>query len=252
MFEREVAYEAYFLPGPGELPTTESIDLAMAWLIGQPGDPLVLLHAKKMIANNRRLAELVGRSRVRVEAPRTHDFAWPGGSVLAPWASEDVLTFIDDQLDDLVRAVCVIGWTPGQHDRWIVARGAVNLRGGTASESVEAIIDDPVVRIAIDRASRSINHNNALVQSEDKAYVVLTLQELVRGGHRFDVDQLVTHAMATGWTGEEVRRLEEYAVRVLDGRHFQLRSAYGPGSGACARWEAEAHEQSEQRSDPPD
>ena len=91
----------------------------------------------------------------------------------------------------------------------------------------------------MDEAAQTVNHNNALVQSEDKSYVVLTLQELIRGGHRFGVQELVAYAMSTGWTGEEIRNLEEYANRVLDGRSFRLRASYGPGPGACARWEAE-------------
>ena len=61
----------------------------------------------------------------------------------------------------------------------------------------------------MDDAAGVVNHNNALVQAEDESYVVLTLEELVRGGHSFDVQELVAYAISTGWTGEEVRNLEE-------------------------------------------
>jgi hypothetical protein len=240
MFERETKYEAFFLPGPDEMDPDEAVSLALEWLISQPGQPLILFHAKKMIHNNNLVADGAARHRISVEAPRTLQWAaWLGGAIVAPWASDDVLRFIDDDLAGKAKAVCVIGWIAGAHNRWIAARGAVDLRGGGASPP-EEIIGDPVVRVALDHASRAINHNNALVQSEDKAYVVLTLQELVRGGHRFDIGELVTYAMATGWTGEEVKRLEDYGKRVLEGRRFQLRSAYGPKPGSCARWEEEA------------
>lgn len=241
MFEREARYEAFFLPGPGEMDPDEAIRLALHWLVSQPGEPLILFHAKKMITNNRLVAEGARRYGILVEAPRTLRWSdWHGGAILAPWASDDVLRFIDDDLSGKAKAVCVAGWIPGAHDRWIAARGAADLRGGGAVRSKEDLISDPVVRIAMDHASRAINHNNALVQAEDKAYVVLTLQELVRGGHPFDIDELVTYAMATGWTGAEVKRLEDYGKRVLSGRRFQLRSQYGPGPGSCARWEEEA------------
>jgi len=105
-------------------------------------------------------------------------------------------------------------------------------------------VSDPVVRIALDRASAAINHNNALVQAEDKAYVVLTLQELVRGGHRFDLNEIVTYTMSIRWTGDEIKRLRDYGQRVLDGRRFHLQSAYGPRQGACAEWEEVVGQQS--------
>lgn len=46
--------------------------------------------------------------------------------------------------------------------------------------------------IAMKHAGDSINHNNALVTDAEKAVVVLTLKELVRGGYTYDVDQLAT------------------------------------------------------------
>lgn len=241
MFERKTEYEAFFLPGPDEMNPDDAIRLALRWLVSQPGEPLILFHAKKMIQNNNLVADGARQYRIPVEAPRTLRWSdWRGGAILAPWASDDVLRFIDDDLAGKAKAVCVVGWISGAHDRWIAARGAGDLRGGVAVQPNEEIISDPVVRIALDHASDAINHNNALVQTEDKAYVVLTLQELVRGGHGFDIDEVVTYAMATGWTGEEVKRLEDYGKRVLSGRRFQLRSQYGPGPGSCARWEEEA------------
>ncbi len=71
---------------------------------------------------------------------------------------------------------------------------------------------------------------------------MLTLQELVRGGHRFDVDEVVACAMSVGWTGDEVMRVRDFAQRILDGRRFYLKSAYGPRPGACADWEEAARQ----------
>lgn len=46
----------------------------------------------------------------------------------------------------------------------------------------------------MDEAERFVNHNNALVQAEDKSYLVLTLQELLRGGHPFKLDEVAVYA----------------------------------------------------------
>jgi len=92
----------------------------------------------------------------------------------------------------------------------VLSRGAVDLRDGKPlGRSTNEIIGDAVVRITLDHAEHFVNHNNSLVQAEDRAYLVLTLQELVRGGHRFDLNEVATYAMATGSTGAEVARIRE-------------------------------------------
>jgi hypothetical protein len=142
--------------------------------------------------------------------------------------------------------VCVIGWREDDpnHQAWVGARNAVDLESGTRlGRDPKETISDPVVRIAIDQAASFVNHNNALVQSEDKAYFVRTLEELVAGGHPFDLEELVAYAMATGWTGEEIKRMREYGARVLSGKRFRHSSAVGPKRGAIRHWEAEAAEE---------
>lgn len=224
----------------------EAVTVGLRWLRSQPGEPVILFAAKKMVSNNRMIESAARQYQIPVEAPNTvwkSGFAgdWEGGAVLAPWASSKVVDCIDEDLTRLARAVCIIGWVAGEHDNWIAARGAVDPRGGGAPvRSKNDLINDPVVRIAIDDAEGFVNHNNALVGTADKAYFVRTLQELVRGGHRFDLDEVTAYAMATGWTPAEIKRIREYGQRVLDGRRFNLRIIVGPQAGACARWEAEA------------
>jgi hypothetical protein len=236
-------YTAFFISP--DFDPDRAIMLGIEWLLEQPGEPLVLLHARKMVDNNRTLAGAVRARHLRCEAPQTmrRSGHWAGGGVLAPWASADVLRCIDGDLAQRAVAVCVIGWRPDdpEHAAWIAARKATDLISGRMlGRAPEMIVGDPVIRIALDQAERWVNHNNALVQAEDKAYLVRTLQELVRGGHVFDLDQMAAYAMATGWTGEEVKRIREYGQRVLDGRGVRLASSIGPQPGACARWEAEA------------
>ena len=240
---RSHAYAAFFIPV--DVDPDRAIEIGVSWLTEQPGEPLILLHAKKMIDNNRLLGRLAHQHRIRYEAPQTIRTSshWSGGAILAAWASGDVIRCIDDDLAYRVSAVCIVGWRPDDqnHAAWIAARNALDLASGAAlGTRSEHIISDPVVRIALDHAERFVNHNNALVQAEDKAYLVRTLQELVRCGHRFDLDKVATYAMATGWSGEEVKRIQEYGRRVLDGRSFRLVSTIGPKPGDCKHWESEA------------
>lgn len=237
-------YEAFFVPS--EVDPDEAIALGVKWLREQPGEPLILLHAKLMIENNSLLEFAAQGYGLPYEAPRTIGRArWAGGSILAPWASDDVLRCIDDRLAFKTSAVCVVGWREDDpnHVAWIAARAALDLRDGhSLGKPVDEIVSDPVVRVALDHAERFVNHNNALVQAEDKAYLVRTLQELVRSGHFFDIEEIAAYAMATGWTGREVERIREYGGRVLRGQGFRLRSSIGPKPGSSRHWEAEAAE----------
>lgn len=114
-------------------------------------------------------------------------------------------------------------------------RRARDLRTADASPA-PAIDLDPVVVATMTDAANMINHNNALVGTNDKAWMVLTLQLLVRGGHRFDVEELCAWAAGHGFTPTEVKNLREYATKVLAGRSFPLGSTYGPGPAALDRW----------------
>jgi len=239
---RSKPYSAFFIPE--DVDPDRAIELGINWLVDQPGEPLILLHAKKMIDNSQVLGRVARAHRIRHEAPQTirGGSHWKGGAILAPWASAEVIRCIDDNLAYNVTAVCIIGWRSDDrnHAAWIAARNASDLVTGDALRIGSEIMSDPVVRLALDHAERFVNHNNALVQAEDKAYLVRTLQELVRGGHRFDLNELASYAMASGWTGEEVKRIQEYGRRVLDGRTFRLAPTIGPAPGACKRWEGEA------------
>jgi hypothetical protein len=239
---RSKSYSAFYIPA--DIAIDRRVAFGIKWLLEQPGDRLILFHAKNMVGNNRLIARAVDEYGFRVEAPRTvWRSGWVGGPILAPWASRDVIRCIEDELAFEATAVCVIGWTPGDpnHAAWIAARNAVDLESGIElGRQPEQIITDPVVRIALDAAERFVNHNNALVQADDKAYLIRTLQELIRGGHRFELDALATYAMATGWTADEIDRIREYGQKVLDGRGFRLQTPTGPKRNSCRHWEAEA------------
>lgn len=238
-------YAAYFVPP--EVDPDRAIALGLKWLVEQPGDRLILLHAKRMIDNNRPLGRAAREYGLQYEAPNTvWKSGWRGGPILAPWASESVIRSIEDDLAHQATSVCIIGWREDDpnHLGWVAARDAINLEtGDRLGKAPDQIVIDPVVRIALDAAERFVNHNNQLVQYDDKAYLVRTLQELVRGGHRLDLDAIGSYALATGWSAEEVKRIREYGQRILDGRSFRLQSPVGPKAGACRSWEEEVAEE---------
>lgn len=161
--------------------------------------------------------------------------------MLAPWPSEQVLGALSDDLAHRATAVCVIEWGEREYQQaWLAAHRARNLLTGEIAGATALL--SPVVEVAMRRLSTIVNHNNGLVQEFDKAYGVRTLQELVRAGHRYDVDKLCAWALANGFTEREVRRLRDYATRALEGRAFRLRSTVGPKRGSAREWEADAAE----------
>src|SRR5256885_5777419 len=98
---RSRGYSAFYIPTAVE--PDRAIALGIDWLLEQPGEPVILLHAKKMIDNNRVLARMTHQYRIRHEAPQTiwKSRHWSGGAILAPWASADVIRSIDDDLAHL-------------------------------------------------------------------------------------------------------------------------------------------------------
>jgi hypothetical protein len=248
MLEKTRSYNAFYLPGPEDLPTYQALTLGLQWLRRQPGRPLVVLQTMSVLKNNHLLAEAVQQFGATVMAsPQLGDTDWSGGSILF-WASERELEVMDEKLTD-VDAVCVIASssrdTPRAKaalDTWIARHQATDLRNPEEPAQTARRQLGPVVEIAMAHASRAINHDNALVTPEDKAYVVRTLQELVRSGHAYEVEGLVAWAINDGWYPAEIPRLRDYARRVLNGRRFQLGTPRGPEKGASKRWVDEVAE----------
>jgi hypothetical protein len=239
MFARTSDLNVVYVPWDGIDPD-DAIRIGAAWLQQQPGRPLVLLHAKNMYGNNSLLPLLTAGA--AVEKPSTvWRCSWRGGPVLAPWPTEEVLAALSDNLVRRTTAVCVIEWGNSDYqDAWLAAHQAVDLTTGQARSAGRQLLD-PVVEVAMQHLSDAVNHNNGLVQAYEKAYAVRTLQELVRGGYRYQVETLCAWALANGFTHREVEHLRDYATRVLQGRSFRLRTSVGPRPGACNRWEQTAH-----------
>jgi len=234
VFERPLAYKAFYIP----FLASDGVQIGLDWLLDQPGERVVALHAKKMVSNDHLLAAAVSRHRLTVVAPpRVFIPAWVGGAVLVPWASQRVLDAVDAELGQQATGVCVIESTVGSLE-WVTARGAVNLADPSAARLAPTL--DPVVIVALKHAGSTINHNNALTTQDDRGYVIRTLQLLVTGGYVYDSEQLCAWCSANGWAPEEVVEMRKIAPRVLQGAKFVLHDNRGPGAQALVRWEAEA------------
>src|SRR5260370_31873135 len=105
MMRRSHAYAAFFIPI--DVDPDRAIEIGVSWLTEQPGEPLILLHAKKMIDNNRLLGRLAHQHGIRYEAPQTirTSSPWSGGAILAALASPDVIPCIDHDLAYRLSAV---------------------------------------------------------------------------------------------------------------------------------------------------
>jgi hypothetical protein len=121
------------------------------------------------------------------------------------------------------------GDDPFQH-AWLAAHNGIDLTTGRS-----AVLDGgelpPVVRVAMEHLTGLVNHSNGLVSSFDKDLAITTLQALVRGGYRYEVDELCSWALAHGFTGSEVRQLRDYAAKVLTGHKFRLSGRVRPRAG---------------------
>lgn len=219
----------------------QGADIATAWLKAQPGDPLLLLHAKKALDNNKFLKH--GARGVRVEGATTlANSGWRGGPLLVAWPSNEVVGHVQDRSRQITALCILLSYvTNNEIKGWLREIGAINLLtdepwGDAADEHGLA----PILIAAMEDVGRMVNHNNALVQDYDKAIAVETLQTLYDAGYRWDTQQLCGWAGANGFGSREIKNLRDYSNRVLQGRSFRLRESAGIGATQLERWRSAA------------
>jgi hypothetical protein len=231
--------EVVYVPGGDDI--DQAVRLGAAWLREHAGDKLVLVPQKQVYRNNALLPELTAG--VKVAKPQTvWQVGWRGGPVLAPWPTGEVLSEISDHLSGRITAVCLLEWGEDEYLRaWVRAQKGTNLLTGHAAPGEEELLS-PVVTAAMEDLSLLVNHANGLVQQDDKKYAIQTLQRLVSVGYTFDVDNLVAWALAHGFTGSEVRRLRDYAAKVLQGHRFRNTGPPVLVDNIVEIWEQEARQ----------
>lgn len=162
--------------------------------------------------------------------------------MLAPWPTDDVLSEISDHISNRITAVCLLEWGEDKYlQAWVRAQNGTNLLTGDAAPGEEELLS-PIVTVAMEHLSQAVNHANGLVQTFDKEYAIQTLQRLVRAGYTFDVDNLAAWALAHGFTGGEVKRLRDYATKVLKGHRFRLTGHPTLKDNVVEQWEQKAQQ----------
>jgi hypothetical protein len=163
-------------------------------------------------------------------------YEWPEGVALALWPSPSMMGLLDDHLG--TRAVAAVPWLLRDIEPWIRARRPIDLLG-QEEQRPEPSISDPVVRIAIEHLTQSVNLGTGLSHPSDKAHAVETFRILRKGGHRWDSDEVHAWALAHGWETRGAADLRKYAAGVLEGRGFRTRG-YGINRSTLDAWRREA------------
>jgi hypothetical protein len=209
------------------------------WLHQQVGRKVVFVPGKANYTNNSLLPSLTAGAAVLTMRNR-HRQPWPRGPILVCWPTEEMLDVVSDQMRYHASPVCVLEWGDAPYQRaWLAAHGAIDVTTGQLA-AVNTSGLSTVVLVAMENLSAIVNHGNSLVGTFDKELAIETLQALVRGGHRYEVEELCSWALANGFTGREVQNLRDYASKALAGHRFRT-----TGRGALRKdilkvWEEEA------------
>ncbi|TQS45097.1 hypothetical protein [Cryptosporangium phraense] len=214
-----------------------------AWLREQLGRPAVFVPQKSNYENNPALERALPG--VPVVTGRTwHQADWRGGPLLVCWPTESMLGLLSQRLGGTVTAACVLEWGDAPYQRaWLAAHHATDLTAGMPLTSYDADLPSVVV-VAMRHLASLVNHANGLAGHTDKGLAIETLTTLVRGGHRFDVDQLCAWALAQGFTTSETERLRDYGTKALAGHRFRDGREHFLHSESLDRWTAEANSMS--------
>jgi hypothetical protein len=221
VFERQRDYPAAYVHKA--TCRDDEILLALRWLIDQQnavgGEILVLASGLDVLDRSPLIRK--NRASLRCESERTfkkNPYAWSGGPALALWPSAGTLALLDDHDD--VRALAAAPWLLEETEAWRRARRPVDLLGQVVQEP-ETTIAEPVVRVALEHLTVSVNLGTGLTHPSDKAHAVRMFEILRAGGHRWDPPEVRAWALTHGWDNRGADDLERYATGILQGRSFR-------------------------------
>lgn len=185
---------------------------------------------KSNLSNCTELEQLVVRHRnVHHTTGRGGSHISGTGPVLMAWPDMNDIGELTRFASDRIRALCVINWNDRQLRPWVSAVQP-ELLGDTTPWEQRTPPLDPIVELAMESVTRSINHSNTISAGYEKDDVVSTLLALHDAGLRLDPDALQGWALAHGWTGDNPKRLAAYATDINNGKrprtHRRIRSDY--------------------------
>ena len=214
--------QVYFVPHlkavGGQL---ESPKLGVQWLKQHQseGVPFILVPTRRNATNNDVIRGLIDAG-TRWGIPRNFPAPdWPGGPVLAPWPSVKVIECLS-RSSARVTSVCVLKWLEADHRDWLAAHEAIDV---TAPERVPAppTITDGVVRAALEDITLLINLSTGLTNPSDWLTAISRLEYLRHSRHGLAPQEIVSWALAHGWTDGGARQLLEIIERLNAGGSFR-------------------------------
>lgn len=221
MFDRTVQY-----PCAVASHDEAGVSAAIQWCLRhmQEGDTLTVWTAlKSNLKNHRRLDELVAKySDVHHVTGRGGGFITGTGPVLMAWPRMDEIAKLVQGSADQIRGLCVISGYKDWIRPWVTATQPEILGDGSAWVTKTPALH-PVVAAALDDLTHTINHNNTIAAGFEKDQVVGVLLALHGSGYELHGRSMEGWALAHGWSGENPRKLGEYANAISAGHRPRAR-----------------------------
>jgi hypothetical protein len=236
-----VTVKVVYVPAEPAVERDEALQIAARWVehesAGRHGKVLVVVPVRNSIDHSDVLARILARYRDWETTQTVGHNVGRADVVLAVWASADMLEKISARRP---RAICVVQWREEESNDWLSAHAGEDL-SSRAPGLEPPTIADPIVRVAIQGMTQSVNLNNRLYQVEDRDAAILTLRLLHKRDHALHPDEIYRWALAHGWPDEGARNLREIAQELLAGRkHRTTRPDYG--DDVYGYWKKEATE----------
>lgn len=215
MFDRDADY-----PTAVASYDDEGVAAAVKWSLGymQRGDTMSVWTSLK--SNLRNCAALDNLVRRYSDVEHITGRGWGGhsgpGPVLMAWPSIDQIGELISQSHH-ISALCVITWNADRIRPWVTSMRPDILGDGSEWEHLSPDLD-PVVVLALEDLTRTINLNNTIAAGHDKDDVVSTLLALHEAQVRMDADAMQGWALAHGWSGKNPEQLATYVRNINAGR----------------------------------
>ncbi|MDR1186262.1 MAG: hypothetical protein LBK95_02200 [Bifidobacteriaceae bacterium] len=221
MFESDTGYPRAVASSGGD-----GLQAAVNWVWARLGDGqtlMLFIATKKQIDRDPPLRRLASSPRVEVSTPRDYGHAANRGPALAVWARMDDLGTILARLPGIT-ALSVAAWDEDRLRPWVAfAKPEILTGASTWAADSGAYGLEPAVEEAMRRATRAVNHNNAITGGDEKETVLRELLVLHRAGHRLDGPTLQGWALANGWRGDNPKQLASYADQITGGKTPRIR-----------------------------
>ena len=235
MYAQRSEYLATYV---GDFPANNPLDIriAMAWSKERAGELgcgiTIVTPTRRNLRDQSILAELPDNvDHLTAKAPGKHSQP----VVVACWPDEQTLDKIDSFAP--LKALCVVPWIEDEIAPWRSARAAVNLlEFEPLPPSPE--ISDPVVAAALRSLTERVNPGARASDPRDRDAAIQMFRLLHRARYRIDPDEIITWALANGWSPRDAAALAKIGTRELAGRSYRTRKLAW-GDNVLDLWRAE-------------